>query len=238
MKLRTRVTLQLAALCLVLAATGFAADDNAYLYIVHGIPGRNIADNANPGFPIDVLVNGKTCLVRNLTFDNTSGPFTFAAGTYSIAISESNTLAPCTNAPIISSSVTLLPDTNTSAVATVSGGEPALLTFADDLFSVLPGNARFVFTQVADAPALEATLTQLDVKAPKTFTVSAAPGTEQWIGVPYGAYLVKVTAEGSTTVLASETITFPDQSVTLTYAVGESANNSVGLVNRTVRDVF
>ena len=238
MKLRTRVTLQLAALCLVLAATGFAANNNAYLYIVHGIPGRNIADNANPGLPIDVLVNGKTCLIRGLTFDNTSGPFTFAAGTYSVAISESNTLAPCSNVPISTSSVTLVANTNVSAVANVSGGEPALLSFTDNLYSVLPGNARFVFTQVAVAPALTATLTQLYVKTPLTFTVSAAPDTSQWIGVPYGTYLVQVTAGGSTTLVASETITLPDQSVTLTYAAGESANNSVGLVNRTVRDVF
>lgn len=54
MKLCTRVVLQLAALCFVLAAYGFAADD-AYLYIVHGIPGRDMADNLNPGYPIDVL---------------------------------------------------------------------------------------------------------------------------------------------------------------------------------------
>jgi len=238
MKLRTRVVLQIAALCLVLAATGFAADNNAYLYIVHGIPGRNIADNANPGLPIDVLVNGKTCLIRGLTFDNIDGPYTFVAGTYSIAISESNTLEPCSNTPIITSSVTLVANTNTSAVVTVSGGEPALLSFTGNLYSVLPGNARFVFTQVADAPALTATLTQLNVKTPQTFTVSAAPGTTQWIGVPFGNYLLQVTAEGSTTVLASETIAFPDQSVVLTYAAGESANNSIGLVNRTVRDVF
>jgi Domain of unknown function (DUF4397) len=237
MKLRPRVALQLAALCLVLAASGFAAD-NAYLYIVHGIPGRNIADNANPGFPVDVLVNGKTCLVRGLTFGNTSGPFTLAAGTYSIAISEANTLAPCSNAPVISSSATLLANSNVSAVVTIAGGEPALLPFADDLFPVIPGNARFVFAQVADAPALEATLTQLFVKNPQTFTVSAAPATEQWIGIPHGTYRVQVTAEGSSTVLASEQITLPDQSVTLTYAAGESANNSVGLVSRTIRDVF
>ncbi|MGA9074404.1 MAG: hypothetical protein WBP65_00705 [Candidatus Sulfotelmatobacter sp.] len=75
MKLRTRVVLQLAALCFVLAAYSFAAD-NAHLYIVHGIPGRDIADNLNPGLPIDVLING-TCLARGLTFDNTSGPLSF-----------------------------------------------------------------------------------------------------------------------------------------------------------------
>jgi hypothetical protein len=238
MKSRTRVVLQIAALCLVVATTGFAQDTNAYLYIVHGLPGRNIADNANPGFPIDVLVNGKTCLIRGLTFDNSDGPYTLAAGTYSIAISEANTLAPCSNTPIVSSSLTLLANTNTSAVLSVTSGEPSLQTFADDLFPVLPGNGRFVFAQVADAPALTATLTQLYVKTPQTFTVSATPGTEEWIGVPYGTYLVQVTAQGSSTVLTSETITLPDQSVTLAYAVGESANNSIGLVDRVVRDVF
>jgi hypothetical protein len=49
MRLRTRVVLQLAALCFVLAAYSFAAD-NAYLYIVNGTPGRDIADNLNPVF--------------------------------------------------------------------------------------------------------------------------------------------------------------------------------------------
>ena len=64
MKLRTRVVLQLAALCFVLAAYGIAADD-AYLYIVHGIPGRDISDNLNPGFPVDVLIAGESCMPRD-----------------------------------------------------------------------------------------------------------------------------------------------------------------------------
>jgi hypothetical protein len=39
-------------------------------------------------------------------------------------------------------------------------------------------------------------------------------------------------------VLTSEQMTLPDQSVTLSYAVGEVLNKTVGLLNRTVRDVF
>jgi hypothetical protein len=237
MKLRTRVCLQLAALCFVLAAYSFAAD-NAYLYIVHGIPGRDIADNLNPGFPIDVLIDGKECLARGLTFANTSGPLSFAAGTYDVQISEDNTLAPCTNPVILDSEVTLKAGENVSAVAAISGGEPTLLLFTDNLASVPPGNARFVIAEAADAPALQATLTQLYVKSPRTFTVMVSPGTQQKIGVPFGTYLVQVVATSSATVLASEQIDLIDQSVTFTYAAGEAANNSVGLVNRTVRDVF
>lgn len=237
MKLRTRVCLQLAALCFVLAAYSFAAD-NAYLYIVHGIPGRDIADNLNPGFPIDILIDGSSCLARGLTFDNTSGPLSFAPGTYDVQISEDKTLAPCTNPVILQSNVTLRAGESISAVAAISGGQPTLLLFTDNLSSVPPGNARFVFSQAADAPALQATLTQLNVKTPKTFTVTANPGAEQQIGVPYGEYQVEVVATGSTTVLASEQIDLLDQSVTFTYAAGEALNNSVGLVNRTVRDAF
>jgi len=237
MKLRTRVFTQLAALLLALGASAFAAD-NAYLYIVHGIPGRDIADNLNPGLPVDILVNGESCLVRGLTFGNTAGPFTLSAGTYDVQISLANTLAPCTNAPTIASQVTLAAGASVSTVAAISGGQPTLLEFADNLSPVAPGNARFVFAQSADAPALQAKLTQLFVKHPKTFTVTANPGAQAAISVPADTYLVQVFAVGSTTVLASEQIFLADQSVTFTYAAGEAANNSVGLVNRAVRDVF
>src|SRR5271155_2058838 len=112
---RTRVVLQLAALCLALAASSFAAD-NAYLYVVNGIPGRAIAANLNPGFPVDILINGD-CLVRGLTFDNTSGPLSFSAGTYDLQISESNSLAACTNPAVATAQVALTGGASVSVVA-------------------------------------------------------------------------------------------------------------------------
>jgi len=236
MKLRTRVVLQLAALCFVLSAFGLAAD-NGYLYIVHGIPGRDIADNLNPGFPVDILLNGN-CLQRGLSFDSTSGPLSFAAGTYDLQISEANTLTPCSGSPVIDSQVTLAAGASVSAVLAISSGQPTLLSFADDLSPVAPGNARFVFAHAADAPALHVTLTQLYIKNPKTFTVTVNPGSEQAITVPTDTYQVQVVVSGGTTVLTSEQIALPDQSATFTYAAGQEANNSVGLINRTVRDVF
>jgi hypothetical protein len=237
MKLRTRVVLQLATLCLALGVSSFAADD-AYLYIVHGIPGRDIADNLNPGFPVDVLVNGKSCLVHGLTFGTTTGPFTLSAGTYDVRISLANTLAPCTNPPLIDSQETLTAGASLSAVAAISGGQPTLLNFTDNLSPIAPGNARFVFAHAADAPALQATLTQWNVKNPKTFTVTANPDAQAAIIVPVGTYVVQIVATDSTTVLASEQTGLANQSATFAYAAGEAANNSVGLVSRTVRDVF
>jgi hypothetical protein len=236
MKLRTRVVLQLAALLLALGVSAFAASDG-YLYIVHGIPGRDIADNLNPGLPIDFLINGD-CMVRGLTFGSTSGPFSLAAATYDVQVSYANSLAPCTNTPVITSQVTLATGASATIVAALSGGQSALLQFADNLSSVAPGSARFDFVNSADAPGLQATLTQVDVKNPKTFTVIASPDAQQTITVPAGTYLVKVVAVGSSTVLASEQIGLSGQSVTFAYAAGEAANNSIGLIDRLVKDVF
>jgi len=229
--------MQLAALCVVLGAYGFAAD-NAYLYIVHGIPGRDVADNLSPGFPIDVLINGETCLPRDLAYGSTIGPLSFSAGTYEVVISEANTLAPCTNEPIIDSQVTLTAGASVSAVAAISGGQPTLLQFTDNVSAVTPGNARFVFAQAADAPALQTTLTQVGVKNPKTFKATASPGKEATVNVPYGTYLVSVVATGSTTVLVTEQIVLANESATFTYAAGQSANSSVGLINKAVPGVF
>ncbi|MFZ0481693.1 MAG: DUF4397 domain-containing protein [Terriglobales bacterium] len=235
MTLRPRILLQLAALCLALGATSFAAD-NAYLYLVHGIPGRDIADNVNPGFPIDVLVDGN-CLTRGLAFDSTSGPLTFAPGTYDVQISEANSLAGCSNPTITDSQVKITAGASVSVVAAISSGQAALLSFTDDFTSVTPGNARFDFAQAADAPTLQATLTQVGVKSPQTFTLTAAPGKQQEINVPAGTYLVQILA-GDISVLASDEISLPNQSATFAYAIGQAANSSIALVTKTVRDVF
>ena len=237
MKLRTRVVMQLAALCLILGAYSFASDE-AYLYIVHGIPGRDIADNLNPGLPVDILVNGKACLVHGLTFGNSTGPYTLVAGTYDVQFSLANTLAPCTNAVLIDTQVALTAGENATVVAAINATQPTALQLVDSLSPVVPGNARYVFANSADAPALQVTLTQLGVKHPQTYTGSANPGTQTPIPVTAGTYLVQVTAVGSTTVLTSQELSLPDQSLTFAYACGETLNNTVGLVNRTIRDVF
>jgi Domain of unknown function (DUF4397) len=237
MKLCIRVVLQLAALALALAGPSFAAEES-YLYIIHDLPGRDVAANLNPGLPIDILINGKSCLVRGLTFGNTSGPLTLAPGEYDVQISLSNTLAPCTNPALITSQVTLVDGGSISAVATISGGQPTLLSFNDNLSPVTSGNARFVFSNAADAPALQATLTQLYVKTPKTYTITADQGAEAALIVLAGTYRVDITVPGATTVLTSQQLTLNSQDANFSYAGGEALNNSFTLVDRTIREVF
>jgi hypothetical protein len=237
MNFRPRIVLHLATLLVVLVSYSFAAED-AYLYIIHAIPGRNVASNLNPGLPIDILINGKSCLVRGLTFGNTSGPLTLAPAQYQVQISLANTLAPCTNPAVIDSPITLASGQNTSAVATLLAGQATMLQFPVNLASLATGSTRFVLFNSADAPALTATLTQQDVPKPKIFSLTANPGAQTGTTVPMGTYLVQVFEAGSSTILTSQKITLANQSATFSYASGSTTNNTVELVNRVIRDVF
>ncbi len=167
-----------------------------------------------------------------------SGPYSFAPGSYEVEISESNTLAPCTNPTIASLEVTLSAGETVTAVAQLSGGAPTLAQFGDDFLPVTAGDARFVFRQTAEAKLLTATLTQLGVSAPKTYSVTAGAGEQQAIQVPAGAYLVQVFFSGGSTVLVSKTIVIDDQSGAFTYAAGRSANGSIDLVYRIVDGLY
>ena len=233
MNRRTHAILQL-ALWFALGASAIAAD-HADLYFVHGIPGRAIAGNLDPALPIDVLINGESCLVQGLTFTNTTGPFPLSPGRYDLQISPANTDAPCANPPVLDSQVTLTSGASVSVVAAISAGQPVPLDFAGDLFPLTRGSARFVFIQSADAPTLQVTLTQVRVKHPKSFTVTADRGAQAEAIVPAGTYLVRVFAADSTALLTSEQIGLGDRYSTFTYATGVAENNSVVLVNRVIR---
>jgi hypothetical protein len=155
-----------------------------------------------------------------------------------VQISEAKTLAPCTNTPLIDTPLTLAANTSVSAVAAVNTGKPGVLVFTDNLEAIAAGDARFVLANAADAAELQATLTQVGVTKPKSYTVTADPAKETAINVPAGAYTVQVVLSGGTTVLASQTINLPLQSTTFSYAAGEATNGSLGLVNKTVQGVF
>jgi hypothetical protein len=236
--MKTRMTLvsQIVAVCLALSAASFAAD--ASFYIVHGIPGRNLAESLNPGLPVDILLNYDACVAHGLTFGNIAGPYTLPPGQYSVQISPANTLAPCTNPPLIDADVTLNPGAAVSGVIALGNKGPTLLNLTDNLSPVAPGVARFVFANSGDTTPLKATLTQIGVTNPQTFTITSQPGAEASLVLPAGTYDLKITSGGSAAVLTSQQIALAAQSVELTYAVGSASNNSVSLVIRVVKDVF
>jgi len=119
--------------CLFWQMPAYAAE-NTYLYFVHGWPGRDLATNADPGFPVDVLLNDESCYLRGFTFGNSNGPLSLPPGQYDIKISPANTMAPCTNTPLIESTVALESNQDVTAVLALDdSGVPLLSTFPNHL---------------------------------------------------------------------------------------------------------
>jgi len=236
MKNRIVTTLALAILCTAMSTAALASNENAYLYLIHGIPGLDYATTEDPEFPVDVLINDETCYVRGFGFGTITGPLTFAPGSYDIKISIANSLAPCTNSPIVDSTVTLNSGRNVSAVfALDQTGAASLSTFANSFGSVAAGNGRVLIAQAADGPAVQYVFQNTSTMKKYTYTVN--PDVELAELLPAGNYTVQIN-QGTTTLVASTPLTLYSQSVTLLYAVGEASNSSVDLVTKTVKSVI
>lgn len=235
----SRTALQLTVLSLVLSAVSFAATGDASLYLVNGVPGRDVAAGINPGFPVDVLLNDEVCTVHGLAFASTSGPLTLPSAEYDVKVSPANTVAPCTNSPVAETTLKLGGGTATTlALALNSNSAPALLTFGDNLNPVPAGEGRIVIADAADAGTLQITLTQAVVKNPKTRTFTLSPGGEVTVELPVGFYTLQATSGGSTTLFVAGSASADNQSVDLVYIVGSANNSSAALITRLIRDVF
>jgi len=232
MKTFFRLTFALALLCAAMSTAAFASS----MYIVQGIAGRNYATATDPAFPLDVLFNDEVCYQHGLPFGALNGPATFFPGTYNVKISIANSLAPCTNAPLIDSEVTIDARTDISVVAALNSvGTPTLFTFTNNLTPVSPNMTRVLFAHAADAPAVQVVLQNTTTMKVSTYTVN--PGALLDVALPAGNYTVAVN-EGTTPLVAATTLTLSSQSVDLLYAVGQAKNNTVVLTTRFVRDVI
>lgn len=220
--------------CLFWQMPAYAAE-NAYLYFVHGWPGRDVATNADPGFPVDILLNDESCYLRGFTFGNSNGPLSLPPGQYDIKISLANTMAPCTNTPLIESTVALESNQDVTAVLALDdSGVPLLSTFPNHFQPVAAGNARLAIDYAGEGLAISFVIKATD--SSKTWSYLVKSGTSLVITLPAGGYTIDANVGGVT--LASETVGLPQHSVTELFAVGNTANQSLIMVSRTVRDVL
>ena len=232
MKTRIRLTFALTLLCAAMSTAAFASS----VYFVQGIPGRNVAAATDPAFPVDVLINDEACNQHGLPFGVVPNPLTFFPGTYNVKVSVANTLAPCTNAPLVERNVTIEARTDMSLVTALNeSGIPTLLTFTNDLTPVAANSARVLFAYAAAGPAVQVVLQNTSTQKVSTYTVN--PGAQLEAELPAGNYTVAVN-EGTTTLVPAANITLSSQSVNLLYGIGQATNNTFVLETRTLRDVI
>ena len=236
MKNRICLTLALALLCVAATSPAAFASENAYMYLVQGIPGLDYSSSTDPQFPVDVLINNETCYAHGLAFGTIEGPLTFVPGSYDVKVSVASSSAPCSESPLVDSTVTLDGGKNVSAVfALDSAGAPTLQTFSNNFVAVSAGNARISFALAADSPAVQVILENTSTQ--KLYTYSANPGTLLNELLPAGDYTIEVN-EGTTTLVPSTPLTLFSQSVVLIFADGEASNDTVTLQTKTVRNVI
>jgi hypothetical protein len=231
-----KACLRLTFALVLLGATMSTAALASSMYLVQGIAGRNYAAATDPAFPVDVLFNDENCSQHGVPFGGVVGPFTFFAGTYNVKISVANTLAPCSNSPLIDSEVTIDARSDISVVVALNdAGAPTLFTFKNTLTPVATNVARVLFADAADAPPVQVVLQNLTTM--KTYTYTVNPGKLLDVNLPAGNYTVAVN-QGTTSLVAPANITLFSQSVDLLYGLGQSKNNTVVLETKIMRDVI
>ena len=116
----------------------------ASVYVVHGIPGRDVAGSLDPLLPVDVSVNG-ICLLQGVNFGDIKGPYQIPAGTYNVKVRLADTLSPCSTKAVISASVNVKAGKTAAVVAALSAsGAPTAYPFGIDLSTVNGGKNRLL----------------------------------------------------------------------------------------------
>jgi len=234
MKNCIRLILALALLCPALS-TAMLAADNAYLYLLQGIPGRDYSAATDPVFPVDILINGDICYEHGLTYGDIAGPLTLAPGSYDVKVSVANSLAPCSNAPFAEKTISLGAGKNVSAVVALSEtGSPTLSTFTNSFAAVTAGKVRVLLAQAVDVPTVQVIIE--NKTTPKTYTYEVKSGALLDVNLPADEYSVEVN-QGTTTLVSTSLFTLNSQTVLLLYAVGGASNSTVTLPSRMVRNV-
>ncbi len=219
------------------SAPAAAATAPASFVVVHGIPGRDVGAGIDPQLPVDVLINGSICLLKNFTFGQIAGPYDVPPGAYTVAVSLANPISPCSNAAVISGSVTLTSGEFGAVVAQLSpSGAPTAGVYGIDVSPVPTGMQRFVVVHAADAPTVSVDGISVS-KTPVKFNFPLAEGAT-------AEKLVTAQAKYSVGVVADKTIFGPifvqggNQGLFFVVAVGNASSGSVTLLSKVIPSVF
>jgi hypothetical protein len=221
----------------VLAAAGSAlaadptASSMANLIVVHGIPGSDVG--LPQSLPVDVLVNGATCLLKGFTFGTVAGPVAVPPGVYKIAVSLADSAAPCANKPIINATVNLGGGSLSAVVAALSAtNAPTAEFFRLNGFPLPPGSLRFVDVNATDAPAAMKVVYPGVLEFQEDLKVGASATVQG--NAPSGDYQVTVKAPTSKTLYGPFTFTQPPQGLALLFAVGSAKTGSLTVLTQTL----
>ncbi|MET3903329.1 DUF4397 domain-containing protein [Paenarthrobacter sp. 4246] len=201
------------AAAIVLAVPAQAAEGDAHLSVLHGVP----------GLTVDVWVNGARTL-DDFTPGTLAGPLALPPGAYDLAITASD--AADASAPVIGPvTVTLAANGNYTAVANLdAAGKPTANFFTNDVSRIEAGKGKLTVRHTAAAPAV-------DVLAGGTAVVTnLANPNEQTLTLDPGTISTAVAAAGTTApVIGPADVTVAEGTHTIVYAWGSLADKNLQL---------
>jgi hypothetical protein len=206
------------AAAIALAGPAQAAEGDAQLSVLHGVP----------GLTVDVWVNGERTL-DDFTPGTLAGPLALPAGAYDLAITASDA-ADASAAVIGPVSVTLAANGNYTAVANLdAAGKPTANLFTNNVSQIEAGKGKLTVRHTAAAPAV-------DVLAGGTAVISnLANPNEQTLTLDPGTIPAAVAAAGTTApVIGPADVTVAEGTHTIVYAWGSLTDKNLQLAVQTI----
>jgi hypothetical protein len=224
---------------LLSAAAPVAAQTNAEVFVVHGIPAADVA-GAPAGLPVDVSIGG-ACTLPNLTFGQIVGPLHVPPGTYAVAVHFPAT-GRCTSPAVIGpAQVPLNAGENATVLAHLTGsGGLTASKFVNNLTRTPAGRARVTVVHAANAPAVDLYLTTQfgNLTATRGLATSVVNGETATVPVAGTSTQFAITAAGATAAAyGPSTLGLQPNKAYLFYVVGSLANNSLGVIAKDVSEL-
>jgi hypothetical protein len=195
-----------------------AAEGDAQLSVLHGVP----------GLTVDVYVNNELTL-DNFEPGDLAGPLELPPGTYSVAITASD--AADASAPAIGPiDLPLEGGKNYTAAAHLdAAGEPTATLFTNDISTIGAGDGRLTVRHVAAAPAV-------DVLAGGTPVITNLVNpAESLLTLPAGTVSASVAATGTTDpVIGPADVNVTEGTNTIVYAWGSLEDDNLALAVQTI----
>lgn len=221
----------LASLLVVVPAQAEEAARPAQVYIIHGIPGRDLGLKRNR-LPVDIAVND-VCTLTNFKFRQVVGPVELPEGTYNIKISLANKKHPCSNAPVIEADVPFAAGESATVIAHLSeAGAPTASKFVNDLTPAASAeNGVVVARHTAAVPTVDL-LVSLEGSDEVLATIAGVSnGAQARAELPvYTKFSVGFAPAGTTTVVASATIEACEDEIAIYHAVGSLTNKTFTII--------
>ena len=195
-----------------------AADGDAQLSVLHGIPGMTV----------DVYVNGELTL-DDFTPGTLAGPLELPAGTYSVALTASDATDDSEPAlgPI---DLPLEAGGNYTAVAHLTeAGEPGATLFTNDISMLEAGQGRLTVRHVAAAPAVDI------LAGGDAVITNLSNPDEKVLNLPAGTVSASVAATGTTDpVIGPADVNVAEGVNTIVYAWGSLEDDNLDLAVQTI----